>query len=101
MGRSLVDQIKQISMGVHAGSVPMDVKYGVVTSSDPLKVTVDQRLVLSAAVLVVSERLTKYEVQVGGVPVLVRAGLEVGDKLILLRAHGGQKYIVMDRIAQP
>ncbi|MFS0727040.1 DUF2577 domain-containing protein [Paenibacillus sp. 1P07SE] len=95
---SMLDIIKRASVeAVDAGN-PVAVFFGVVVASAPLKVLVDQRFTLPAEFLIVPERLTEQRVSVGEADVLIRKGLEVGHKLILLRLQGGQQYLIVDRV---
>lgn len=54
--------IKQAAVeAVEAGN-PSKICYGTVTSASPLKISVDQKMTLTKAQLVVPEHLTNYEV---------------------------------------
>ncbi|WP_027087407.1 DUF2577 domain-containing protein [Cohnella panacarvi] len=76
----------------------MDVVYGVVTRSEPLEITIDQRFVLSDAFLVVPEHMTALTVTIAGSETVIRRGLEAGDKVALLRSSGGGQYVVAGRL---
>jgi hypothetical protein len=70
---------------------------------------VDQRFILDADFLIVPESLTRMELDLshthgsGGqgltIPVVIRPGLEAGDKVILLRVQGGQQFLILDKVA--
>lgn len=86
--------------------------FGTVTKAYPLEVNVDQRFTIDADFLIVPESLTPYEISLqhnhttdtgttGDAltqPVVIRRGLQVGDKVVLLRMQGGQKYLILDRV---
>lgn len=81
----MLDIIKQAGAGaVEAGS-PVHLLFGEVVSANPLSVRVDQRFTLPWEFLILPESL------------LLR-GVEQGDKVILLRMQGGQRYLVLDRV---
>ncbi|BBI32052.1 DUF2577 domain-containing protein [Cohnella abietis] len=96
---SMLDIIKRAGAGAVSAGSPVSIITGSVMQADPLEVTVDQRFTLSADFLIVPESLVKYEVDIG-LPnkLLIRRGLEKGDKLILLRVQGGQQYVILDRV---
>lgn len=84
-------------------SKPFSLSYGRVESVAPLRVTLDQKLMLEGNMLlpVLSMRERTFSVLADGVEktvtVTVPAQLSVGDRVILLRADGGQKYILLDK----
>jgi len=59
--------------------------FGQVASTEPLKIKVEQRLVLGE----------KQLIQTAGVQ---ESPPEKGDGVILLRMQGGQKFVVLDRL---
>lgn len=96
---SIVDQIRKISNTTHIVSDPVAVMQGIVVSIHPLEVNVEQRLSLKEVFLVVPERLTEYKVTLSsGEELIIREGLGVGDKVLLMRVQGGQQFIVLDRV---
>lgn len=95
---SLMEIMKKASLGAVEAENPVSVRFGTVTSAAPLQVRVDQRLALTSRFLVVPETLTEYRISVDGEDVLIRRGLETGDRVVLLRMQGGQKYLILDRV---
>ena len=110
--------IKQAAVeAVEAGN-PAAICYGQVTSVSPLKILADQKMTLGSAQLVVPEHLTDYEIEVtvkdwntetasshthpikGKKKVVMHGALKSGDKVLLVREQGGQKYIVIDRMVK-
>ena len=98
--------IKQAAVeAVEAGN-PAAICYGQVTSASPLKIFVDQKMTLGSAQLVVPEHLTDYEMDMklksGGTKqtYIFYGALKKGDKVLLVREQGGQKYIVIDRMVK-
>lgn len=82
----LVKLIKKTAIEAVEATKPVTVCYGGVTSMEPLKINVEQRLTLGAMQLI----LTKAAAE----------NLAVGSRAILLRQQGGQKYIVLDVMAE-
>src|SRR5690606_21681796 len=95
---ALVNLIKQASLGAMESSNPVAVMFGTVTKTNPLEVNVEQRFTLTREFLVLTERLAEYKTTIAGQEVVIRKGLQAGDKVILLRVQGGQQYIVWDRV---
>lgn len=109
---SLADAIKQISHNTIGAGNPVSVMFGTVTRTNPLEVNVDQRFTLTEDFLILTERLTRYEIDLkhkhdtSGEPtrealtekVVIREGLKVGDSVLLLRVQGGAQYVVWDKV---
>lgn len=108
-----MNAIRQAALtGMEAGK-PAAVMFGEVVAGNPLQVNVDQRFTLDADFLIVPESLTRLELDLnhthtsgggstGGAltePVVLRPGLQAGDKVILLRVQGGQQYLILDKVA--
>lgn len=85
---NLLQLIKQAAKDAVEASNPVQVHFGTVLSEEPLEVQVDQRFILPAAALVVPESLGRYEGR----------GLTAGDRVLLIRVQGGEKYVILDRV---
>ncbi|EJW14713.1 DUF2577 domain-containing protein [Paenibacillus alvei] len=95
---NLLEVIKKAAAdAVDAGS-PMNVLYGTVISSAPIKITVDQRFSLTKEFLILCEAVQELNVEISGAKHVIRKGLQAGDTVILLRVQGGQQYVVLDRV---
>lgn len=117
----LLSTVKKAAMDAMAAGNPAAVMFGEVTNTDPLEVNVDQRFTLPADFLIIPESLTHFEIVLrhyhdytddsgSGTstkqtkpalpekPIVIRRGLEAGDKLLLLRVQGGQQYVILDRV---
>ncbi|WP_309119210.1 DUF2577 domain-containing protein [Paenibacillus sp.] len=81
---SIVDKIRRISAGTQEAGDPVAVLQGTVESVQPLAVRLDQRIMLPGDALVIPAGVAER-------------GLDVGDKLILLRVQGGQRFVVLDK----
>lgn len=100
-----------------------DIVYGTVESIAPLKVRVDQKLLLEQEQLKLTRAVMDYEVDMtvdhltenrsggsgdaayashnheykGRKKFLIHNGLIIGDKVTMIRAHGGQQYLIIDK----
>lgn len=83
----MLDIIRKASLGAVSNTNPLAIMYGTVVSTSPLEINIDQRFTLPASVLVVPETISKLS-----------GGLQQGDRVLLLRAQGGQSYVVLDRL---
>lgn len=109
--------IKKTAVEAVNASKPADIVFGKVISVAPLKIKVDQKLILGTSQLVLSRNVTNHivkmivdppeiedpevedpEVGVEGRPYLICNALAVGEKVALFQLAGGQKYFVIDRI---
>ena len=125
---ALLREIKRAAKEVYEASKPTQVCYGEVTSDSPLKIQVDQKLVLEEEQLVLCRSVTDYECDVEfslkteklqhnhtGVhgttsvqtlqyevknkkKMKVYNALKKDDVVFLIREQGGQRFIVIDRI---
>lgn len=91
------------------------VVYGTVESVAPLKVRIDQKLVLEQEHLILTRAVVDHEIDlIRGKRVSyglkgwefpevdkwrhkVLNRLEIDDKVIMIRAHGGQQYVIIDK----
>lgn len=98
----LMKAIKRAAVEAVKATKPAEVCFGRVTEKAPLRILVEQKMILGEAQLVLSRNVTDYVVYTDragdNLPVTVRNGLAAGDEVILLRQQGGQKYIVVDRV---
>ena len=80
----LLTIIKKAAVEAVEASHPSDFCFGKVISKKPLKISVEQKMVLSSAQLVLTRT--------------VQNDLSVNEKVVLLKKKGGQKYLVLDRV---
>jgi hypothetical protein len=96
--------MKKTAVEAVNASKPANMVFGKVMSSSPLKIKVDQKLILTSAQLVLSRNVTDYRLSVtvdgSRTTMTVYNALTVGEEVILMQLSGGQKYIVMDRIGK-
>jgi hypothetical protein len=120
--------IKKAAVEAVDASKPANIFFGKVISASPLKINVDQKLILTSAQIALSRNVTDYEVEMEPIPshfteeasggsgeqsfanhkheykgkkkFKVYNALKSGEEVILLQVAGGQKYIVIDRIGK-
>lgn len=101
--RDFTEVVKKVALAAVAASKPVAVQYGVVVSAEPLQIRIDQKLTLGAAQLALCHAVTDYTVDIenGGVGQICRVlgHLKEGEQVAMLRMQGGQKYLVLDRVA--
>ena len=100
-----VENIKRAALDAVASTMPSGVYYGTVTSTSPLKITVEQKMVLTEKQLVLSSLVQDFTVDMtvnnttdGKKSFTVHLGLKQGEKVMLIRVQGGQQFIVLDRV---
>ena len=124
MNIELANIIKQISHNSVMANKPATVKFGVVMQESPLKIKVDQKLILTEEFLVLTRNVTDYEFEMtvnhttekaqkggkdpavashkhmykGRKTFLVHNKLRKDENVILLGVQGGQTYVVLDRV---
>ena len=100
----LVKLIKKTAVDAVNASKPANMVFGKVISVNPLKIKVDQKLILTSAQVVLSRSVTDYRLSVTKndttETVTVCNALQNGEEVILMQLSGGQKYIVIDRIGK-
>ena len=118
-----LENIQGIVLGILNAQKLSTVVYGTVESISPLKVQVDQKLLLEQEQLKLTRAVMDYEVEMtvdhktenqaggsgdaefashnheykGKKKFLIHNGLVVGDKVTMIRAHGGQQYLIIDK----
>lgn len=125
----LVDTLKRAAVEAVKAGKPVNVYFGEVVSVSPLKINVEQKMVLGEKQLILTRNVTDFKTKitagniknyyytgdvnsgtapvsplhvhaVGTIDVTVHNGLAVGDGVILIRQQEGQRFIVVDRIGK-
>ncbi|MEK5235471.1 DUF2577 domain-containing protein [Paenibacillus sp. FSL L8-0470] len=94
----MLEAIKRAAQEAVDAAGPVQVQLGVVTKVNPLEVLVDNRLSLTEDFLIIPETLLGLTVAIGLQEIEIRKPLASGDKLLLIRMQGGQRYVIMDRV---
>ena len=83
---NLIQIIKQAALEAVESSNPTKVLFGSVVKVSPdLEIKVEQKFTITKEFIVLSKRAKD-------------TGLAISDKVILLQAQGGQKFIVLDKV---
>lgn len=122
-----IDLIKDIAMQTVLAAAPVEIQLGIVTSTAPLTIELESKLPITGDAIVLTKNTTDWSVEMtvdhhtenaaggsgeaayeshhhgykGRKTFLVHNSLVVGDKVILLRESGGQRYIALDRWYNP
>lgn len=116
----MLEQIKRIAAQTDAAGVPTMIMFGVVKAASPLTIYVDNRFEINESAIILprefragalsthTHTVSPHSHTIPGAdstgdsaPVTageVYHGLTVGEKLVLLRNHGGQEYLVLGRL---
>lgn len=121
-----LELVKRAAVEAVEAGKPMAVCFGRVTSVSPLEITVDQKTILTEAQLILTNHVRDFAVEMTTLPEfheteetaggageaafashrheyrgrkkwMIHLALQVGEKVILIRRDGGQKFIVLDR----
>lgn len=84
---SLSHLIKQAAMEALEESSPVALMYGTVTRISPLEINIEQRFTIPAEAIFLTSAV-------------INDPLRIGEKVLVLRKQGGQKYVVMDRLVK-
>lgn len=100
-----VKLIKKAAVEAVNASNPADIAFGKVVSEVPLKIKVDQKLILTEKQLVLTRNVTNHEIEMQvenqvRKKYLVYNALKNDEKVILMQMAGGQRYVVIDRIGK-
>lgn len=119
----ILKQFQGIVLGVLNAQKLCTIVYGTVISVDPLEVKIDQKLTLKKEQLKLTRAVMDYEVDMtvdhltenrsggsgyaefashnheykGRKKFLIHNGLVDGDKVTMIRVHGGQQYLIIDK----
>jgi hypothetical protein len=86
-----VDLIKEAALEAVEAEKPVQMVFGVVTSAQPLEIQTEQKLILPEDVLSLADPVRDKTI-------VIHRSLKEGEKVMLQRIQGGQRYIVMDRV---
>lgn len=115
----ILDIVKRAGVGAVESNNPVAILFGTVSKVSPLEIEVHDKLKLTEDFLVLTERVTRYEVNIEHNHALsidgskvntemalkdlltkkpIRTGLIKGDKVVLVQVQGGQKFVVLDKV---
>lgn len=82
----LVTKMKKAAMEAQEASKPVNVYFGQVVSTSPMRIDVEQKMILGEGQLILTKSVTD------------RDPLRVGDRVLIIRLQGGQRFAVIDQI---
>lgn len=77
MSSGIIEVIKRVALNAFEASNPVQIMFGTVISTDPVKIQVGELLTLTKEFLVINGSISK------------------GDSVSLIRCQGGQRYVVL------
>lgn len=77
--------IKKLAMDAVRASKPCDIIIGTVEQGNPMKIKLSEKVTLDSDYFYVTKTAKE-------------CNLEKGNKVALIRANGGQKYLVVDKV---
>lgn len=104
---NLIESIKIAALEAVEATKPCAIIYGKVIGTNPLQIQIDQKLILGSKQLILTKNVMNYETEITLInednskakrKAVIHSGLKNGESAILLRAQGGQKFIVLDRV---
>lgn len=97
----LTEKLAALAARVQESMESVDFMFGTVVSINSLAVSVEQNLLLPAAVLILSGavvELVEYEDEESGeIYYVPEHNLQVGEKVLLAKVKGGEAYVVLNR----
>lgn len=122
--KDIVSTLKKVALDAVDARCDCDYMYGTVISEEPLIINIAQGIDLTSKQLELTRNVTNYSTTVtidwvtkeraggsgqakyeshnhdikGTKEIIINNALQEGDKVILLRKKGGQKYLVLDRV---
>ncbi len=105
---NLLEAVKKAAINAVKAQKLVSVYYGVVLSISPLKVKIDQKMILTSAQLLLTDTVQDLtavihkpnELAMVADTRVIKLGLSPGDKVMLLRCQGGQKYIIFSKVRE-
>ena len=118
-----MEMMKLAAMDAYGSSGPADIVFGKVVSISPLEIQLDAKRTLTEEFLVLTSAVRDYAAPVtfdfsttesaggtgaaafashshgivGTTTVTIHNALQAGDTVIMIRAQGSQKYVVLDK----
>lgn len=77
--------IKKLAVEAVRAGKPCDIVKGVIVSEKPIRVRVSEKVTLDSEFFDITAAA-------------VKAGLKKGDEVAMIRAAGGQRYLIVDKV---
>lgn len=85
---SLIQLIKRISRDERKASLPTNIITGKVTSVKPLKIKITSKIILDSDFFYTTETFSEK---------IKEDKVKINDKVVMIRADGGQSYLIIDK----
>lgn len=93
--------IKRMAVNANNSENPIDLRVGTVESIKPLKVRLNQKVILTETFIKLSRNVKDYDTSmtINGKTetVKIHNGLKVGENVLMIRYQKGQKYLILER----
>lgn len=100
--KEFVQAMKSAAVEAMKATKPVNVYFGEVQSVNPLKINVEQKMLLGEGQLILTRNVTDFDTTVTmnreSQQITIHNSLKAGNSVILVRQQEGQKFIVLDRI---
>lgn len=83
--QTITNTLRKLILETVENTKPTAIFFGTITKSSPLEIQIDAKLTIPTANLVLTETARMKK-------------LKVGDEMIIIRKHSGQKFVVIDRM---
>lgn len=83
--QTITDTLKKLILETIENTKPTTIVIGKITKLSPFTIQADVKMPLTSTFLILTETVRDKE-------------LKIGDKMILIRIKGGQRYVVVDRM---
>lgn len=108
---NMLEAVKLLAYDVLQQENLADICYGTVTETEPIKVMLEQKLELTEPFLVLSQNVTKHYESFymrkkdsndvwEHYEIIIEKELKKGERVILMKMTGGQRYVVLDRVGE-
>lgn len=98
---TLGSTIKRMAINANNSENPVDLRVGTVESIKPLKVRLNQKVILTETFVKLSRNVKDYDttMTINGKTetVKIHNGLKVGENVLMIRYQKGQKYLILER----
>ncbi len=107
----MLEAVKLLAYDVLQQENLTDICYSTVTETEPLKIVLEQKLELTESFLVLSQNVIKHTINYSmrrkdsdenwvQYEMIVEKQLKKGERVILIKMTGGQRYVVIDRVGE-
>lgn len=101
----MMEIIKRAALDAVDESNPMTLMYGTVTRTSPLEVNIEQRFTIPREMILLTSNVINKQTDIRIANeqrehATIYNALNTGDKVLVLRVQGGQKYVILDRLVK-